>query len=248
MVFFAVSASASSRSSSMTYTQSMRVMKYPVIRAHPTYAAIFSAGVSPNAGITLIHPLPKAPVYWKQYALELPTGVQQHCLSTAELKCQPLHGSDMPFPDDIFEYVFGVKQQKLHAGTLPDSKEITHCENIALITSRIIWVTGNCYIPAGTSLGSEASPVLLIVEDGHLSFASGVTLSGMLVTLSRKSQLPKDIVQHNTSLITGAVIIAQPLSTRSALRIVYAKEILATLQNASYAQHTSFLTGSWHDF
>ncbi|WP_414827996.1 hypothetical protein [Alteromonas sp. H39] len=246
--FFSLSATARSAASSLSYTQSMNVVRYPLIRATPAQPAIFSASISPNAEITLVRPHPDKLDFWSRDALASPVAVQHRCESTAMASCHALRPADTPFPDDVVKYIFGVSRSAFHADVLPGSNTLTDCENITSVRARIIWVTGSCHLPLGANLGSDDNPVLLIIEDGHLSLSSGVTVTGMLVTLSRASALHKDIIQHETSTIIGAALIAQPLSARSSLRVIYDKNTLTALQNAHYTQRTAFLTGSWHDF
>lgn len=248
ITLFSLSATSVSSSSSLSDTQKMNVVKSPVMRVYPVHAVTTAASISTKAELTLIRPPLTAPALWTRYTPGPPEATQQHCKSSTMAMCQPLSASGLPFPPDIVKYMFGVSQSEFHADLLPGSDTLTDCKNIASIRARIIWVAGSCHLSDGVNLGSETNPVLLIVEDGHVSLASGASLTGMLVTLSRNSGLPKDIIQHATSVITGAAVVLQDLSARSTLRITYSKEILVTLQNAEYTQRASFLTGSWHDF
>ena len=248
ITLFSLSATSADELTAMSDIQSMSIVRSPVIRAYPTHAAIIAAGMNPTAEMTLTGlPLTRSAL-WTRDAPAPSEAIQQHCVSSAMTTCQPLTPSYSAFPDDIFTYLFGIPRSVFYAETLPGSDTLTDCGSIASVHTRIIWISGNCHVPVGVQLGSDDNPVLLIVEDGHLSLASGVTVTGMLVTLSRRSELPKDIIQHSTSEIIGAAVVAQNLSARSILRVTYSKTTLTTLQNAAYTQRASFLSGSWHDF
>ena len=248
ITLFSLSATSVSGLSSISDAQSISVVRSPVIRAYPAHAAMIAAGMSPTAEIILTDLPLTTPALWTKHTPALPQATQLHCKTTAMATCQPLTPSGTPFPDDIFTYLFGITRSAFHADVFPGSETIADCGNIASVRTRIIWVNGNCHVPVGVHLGSDENPALLVVEDGHLSLGAGVTVTGMLVTLSRRSELPKDIIQHSTSEITGAAVIGQDLSARSILRVTFSKTTLTTLQNAAYTQRASFLSGSWHDF
>lgn len=248
LTFFTLSATVTSQASEMQHTQTIGVVRHPLIVARPILPVTFSADVSPHSTIKLVAPLISMPTFWKQTPLDATEALQQHCDPVNGSHCQALSGAAAIFPDDIFRYVFGFKKQDFTAAALPASTTLANCSNLSTANSHVIWITGDCHVPAAETLGSEASPILLIVEDGHLSFAEGSSFTGLLVTLARTSNLEKDIIVHDTSTISGAAIIAQPLSSRSELRLAFSANVLRKLQNAQYTQHASFLYGSWHDF
>ncbi len=248
MTFFRLSASASNSKETMTVSETLGIVRLPVMVVRPTLALTFSEKVSPDARITLVDPDNTSPVYHARVPLAPALSLQQYCKSNSMRDCQPLSPADAVFPKDIVAHTFEIEDGNFSPDSLPDRTALSGCTNVASTSSHVIWVTGDCHIPSKVTLGTLSQPVLLIIEDGHLSVGSGAVINGLLITLARKSRLPKDIIVHSSGMIAGAAIIAQPLSASSVIRLTYSSEVINKLQNAHYMQRATFLPGSWHDF
>lgn len=151
----------------------------------------FTVVPNPNSGGTGV------PVsIWSKAVIDVPSGSAAtcqlgeytlaggNCSATSKISSSAGKGADIvdnsaTFPDDVFKYIFGVPTDsygivKAQATVLAD------CSNLAGKTG-IVWITGACDISSGTTIGSETSPIQLVVESGDFTLGPNSTFYGMLV-------------------------------------------------------------------
>ncbi|WP_340121140.1 PilX N-terminal domain-containing pilus assembly protein [Methylobacter svalbardensis] len=163
------------------------------------------------------------------------------------------------FPPDLFEYIFGVpytqwQSIKSAAESLTPSQVYSDCNSLDSSSKGIIWITGDCQINANATIGSEANPVILVVQNHDLSIGGNVTIYGIVFlfdeTPADNSDDPDLDIGGGTKIIGSLISGVDIAGGTGTVAVVWDKNIFDNIQNnsgESYRQVAS-IPGSWRDF
>lgn len=106
---------------------------------------------------------------------------------------------------------------------------------------RMLWVKNAATFGSGAILGSEADPVVLIV-DGDVTLSGGLNLTGMLVA---RGNLDWTNNTASASLVTGSVLVEGSVTTKGRMDIHFRQAVADQMRNrlGSYVP----VSGSWFD-
>lgn len=165
-------------------------------------------------------------------------------LSKNGLTGPDLVGNDDNFPDDLFEFMFGVPEDDYQA--IKDQAEVVaDCSGLGPTSSGLIWVTGACN-PPGT-IGSAVNPVLLVVQ-GNVTFNAGDDLYGLLFMFDPTGSTPTLTANGNAHL-HGALFAHDDvnLSLNGGFVLEYDKDVLDNLNNSPSGRGLARIPGAWSD-
>ena len=171
------------------------------------------------------------------------------------------------FPPDVFDFVFGVPstqwtsiKTKADEGLdvtdnlIATGHQYADCGDLSMNSKGIIWITGNCSIGNNARIGSEATPVILVVHNGALSFSGSPIIYGIVFAFDEPGgdSFPGPDVggsgQIRGSLISNNSFDGGPGAGE--FSVVWDPNVFTNIQNnsdESYRQVAS-IPGSWHDF
>lgn len=152
------------------------------------------------------------------------------------------------FPADVFEHVFGMPQTDAYL-LRDQAQPLADCAALNAASAGLYWLRGDCGVPADASVGSLASPVLLIVEDGAFTLGAHAALIGVVFLLQQDEG-------HRVQLDTGAIVHGALLSNRSVdlgatmASVRYEAAVLAVLNRggAQAAAGVAEVPGTWTNY
>ena len=158
--------------------------------------------------------------------------------------------NDPGFPDDLMEYLFNVPEDEWQ--TLRNEADLTlvDCTSLGPASVGLIWVDGECRLNAGTVVGSETAPVILIVTDGDLTMNGGAIINGMVFSFRKPGTLADfELNMIGGSTINGAVASNHPVGhAGGSYNAIYDADVLALLKQHDAFQRVARVPGSWRDF
>jgi len=119
-----------------------------------------------------------------------------------------LNPTVFPFPDDVFDFVFGMSKTQMYG--IIDGKGGVYdtCDdvNFSALTDPYLWISGDCQL-GGDEYGNRVLPVVLIVE-GNFSVTGNFEFWGMIyginaLTLNSNSRVHGSMIAENPSKLTN---------------------------------------------
>lgn len=156
-----------------------------------------------------------------------------------------LVGSDPDFPDDLFEFLFGVPAAKYQ--TIQDeAKVVANCSGLGTSSSGLIWVTGDCNLP-NNNVGSPENPVMLVVEGG-IQANGDYDFYGMVYLFNLAGGTPTTLFNGNYH-IHGALFVhnTMTLTLNGSFVLEYDSEVLDNLKNSPSSRGLARIPGAWSD-
>lgn len=162
------------------------------------------------------------------------------------------------FPDSPFAYLFGagadvtaaevaeLKAEIKGKAESGDGLKLQNCTTLAadfasLTGSALVWVEGDCQIPAGSLVGSREKPILLVVE-GELRVNANSEIWGILMGLD-------EFVLNGGPVIHGSAIAEiQGDLTNGTYYQVYDEAVFANLTDDSVNSDIAKIKYSWRDY
>jgi len=149
---------------------------------------------------------------------------------------------------DFFSSYFGLSES-----TVKSSVDHYYTNNVSTnyggtlngMTGTSIWIDqtgGTATINGNNTIGSSASPVLIIVN-GNVNFTGTVTIYGYIFILGSSTS---DLTGNVT--IVGGMASTGNLSGSGSLNVTYNPTVLSNLQNSSSMNYYAKVPGSWNDF
>ena len=180
-----------------------------------------------------------------------------NCTGTAVLSSSAGKGPDIvdndpDFPDDVFQYVFGVPSDA-YGIVKAQAKKITDCSNLAGL-SGTVWVTGDCTIASNSVVGSAAAPLQLIVESGAFTMNANSTFYGLLFAFGPPpSPYNAGSIQANGGAKFYGSMISNDttdmgLQINGTFDMVYSKNVMDIITNGIGYKTMARIPGSWTDF
>ena len=157
--------------------------------------------------------------------------------------------NDLNFPADLFVHLFNLPLA--HYAALRDEADfqLINC-NTLTVEKGLIWVNGDCDVAANVQVGSVATPVILIVENGDLILQNGANITGLVFVLQTPASiLSHDVFMASSSLLTGALVANQKLGRSGGkFRVLYEHNVLELLRSDVLFSRVAKVPGSWQDF
>jgi Tfp pilus assembly protein PilX len=165
---------------------------------------------------------------------------------------------DADFPDSPFAYLFGagasvtaaevaeLKAEIKGKAQSGDGLLLQNCTTISsqfatLTGSALVWVEGDCNIPAGSLVGSREKPIILVVE-GELRVNANSEIWGILMGLD-------EVVLNGGPVIHGSAIAEiQGDLTNGTYYQVYDANVYANLKDDSVNSDIAKIKYSWRDY
>ena len=161
--------------------------------------------------------------------------------------------SDTPpgyFPPDLFDFLFGVSENNYLSIKDNASTQATSCAGLDNTAKGIVWVTGDCSINGGT-IGSQANPVILVIQDGELSLSGGALIYGIIFVFDSPETGTPSLSTSGNVEIRGSLISDVDISGGTGtVAVVWDPNVFGNILNNSDESYREVATipGSWHDF
>lgn len=158
--------------------------------------------------------------------------------------------NDSNFPDDAFEYLFGVPYTSYNE-IKQEATVLADCSSLNTASSGLIWITGDCSI--STNVGTFDKPVLLVVEDADFQMTGGGEFFGLVFVLSTDGYHPLvagafDVHMAGGSTLYGAIMSNNRIDMgNGTYKMRYNKAVLENLNRNLTARALSRVTASWSD-
>lgn len=154
------------------------------------------------------------------------------------------------FPPDLLKYVFNIASDDWPSLKANVDLNVNNCAQAPWQQSRSIWVSGDCSLSFGQTIGSAEQPVVLIIDSGNLTMASTSKIYGLVLMFRPPNILRTYRVRmEGSAYINGALIINNSLDDAlSTIRIRYHLGVLDTLMRDNKMQRLARVPGSWRDF
>lgn len=146
---------------------------------------------------------PGVPVsIWSKTLIDSPQGSAKSCHAedfqsgcTASLSMKDFKGPDIVdndtvnFPDDMFGYIFGVDTPNYNT-VKQQATVLADCTSLGPNSTGLIWVTGDCVIPAGGTYGSRDKPIMMVVEGNEFRMNANSTYYGIVFAFDPTGAVP----------------------------------------------------------
>ncbi len=151
------------------------------------------------------------------------------------------------FPPDIFAYLFGVTSSRYEKVRQSAHFLRTNCDDTTGLVG-MIWIEGNCDLATSAMLGSETSPVIVVVHNGELLLRTHSKIFGLVVIFRENSALDYRVTIPISALVKGAIISNHAVDADSTINILYSRALLLTLQRHPFLQQMELIPGTWRSF
>lgn len=170
--------------------------------------------------------------------------------SNENVKLTDIADDSASFPADLASYLFNIPSTEWIHLEQESDLVLADCDTLDIGSWGVIWVNGDCIISASTQVASDAEPIILVVFDGKVEFATDVVMYGLLFSFKPAGSIKSlDINMQSDSAVFGAVVSNYQLGTSSDLtRVIYHADVMQNLQTNKKLQRVARVPGSWHDF
>jgi hypothetical protein len=150
------------------------------------------------------------------------------------------------FPDDIFEYLFGVPNTEWQA-VKDEATVLASCDALDGNSSGLYWIKGNCN--PSNNVGSQAAPVLLVVQDGAITVHSNLEIYALIFAFSSSPDVQFSVDLNGTSTIHGAVVSNQNIDFGGGnFKMLFDSTVLGNLHSNVGGRGLGLIPGSWADY
>lgn len=175
--------------------------------------------------------------------------------------------SDPDFPGDIFLYVFGRTKAAVKASAAAAGNLLPNCDSLDATSTGLFWITGDCDMPANSTIGSRAAPAIVVFE-GDASFQSNSHAWGMVVgadmqrtcpgatptdpysvdtACTTTAASPNEVDIAGTFTIHGAMISEGEIDGSGDYKAVYDPCVFAAMGAGTSFDQYGPVAGSWND-
>jgi len=156
---------------------------------------------------------------------------------------------DPAYPDDVFEFYFGVARTEYRQVRDAADTVLDDCSTVDTSLRGLVWVDGHCDL-AGKEVGTAITPVALVASKG-VKLNGGTIMYGVLI-ITDPAVPPEEQTENSISvtltggpIVYGAVINDPGAATfNGSFTVVYARDILARIHPLIILGN---LSGSWTD-
>ena len=157
--------------------------------------------------------------------------------------------SDPAYPDDVFEFYFGIARSEYHQVRDAADVILADCSTVDTSLRGLVWVDGFCDL-ASKEVGTAVSPVALVASKG-IKLTSNTIMYGVLVItdpdISPEDQTENSIpvTLNGGPVVYGAVINDPGAATfNGGFTVVYVSDIVNKIHPLIILGN---LSGSWTD-
>ena len=156
---------------------------------------------------------------------------------------------DPAFPDDVFEYYFGVARTEYQQVRDAADTVLANCSSVGPSLRGLVWVDGECDLQ-GKEVGSATAPVALVTTKGVKLNSNSIMYGVLIITDPDIPPEDQAIYSIPVSLNGGAVIYGAVIIDPGAVifnggfTVVYIKDILTKIDPLVILGN---LSGSWSD-
>jgi Tfp pilus assembly protein PilX len=167
--------------------------------------------------------------------------------------------NDPNFPADLFQFLFGVSRtdwQSVYGMANSRHQVVADCSSLSATSGqkfRLWWITGDCSMGSNQVIGSEANPVILVIDDHQLIMGgAGSRIYGVPFLFNNPSNAATpSAVFHGSPAIYGSFISDMGgAAMNGSYSIVYDQTLLNNLVSTTSSANFSiaYIPGSWRDF
>lgn len=171
-------------------------------------------------------------------------------ISNASVKGADLKDNDPNFPPDLLWYLFNEHDDATGWSNLESraNQIVENCNALGPATTGLVIVKGNCI--AGSNIGTQAAPVILVIKDGDLTANGNNQLYGMVFAYSSTPATASTDIKLNGGAIVNGVIVAnyQLGKFNGTFDAKYDPDVLNNIKNGSAFQRMKMIPGSWRDW
>lgn len=179
-----------------------------------------------------------------------PLVIRQQFVRYSALYTLPMSGRLIEHNSTLLSVLFNQDLVSFNPLYFVSPSVMTDCKSIP--TGQIIWVNGDCEIPAGNTLGSLKSPILIIIKNGSFAVNSGAKVFGLVVMYEGENNalLPplRSVRVYPDAIFYGALISDFALQAKLQGDVRFDNSLLVTLQRSAALHKIQPVPGSWHDF
>ena len=168
--------------------------------------------------------------------------------------------NDPNFPSDLFQYLFGVARADwgiIKAQAENHNQTATDCNSLGVNSGEIFalwWIDGVCAISATQVIGSQAAPVILVIDD-HLFKMNGgkPTIYGIVYVFNNPDNptSPSGDLKGSPAIYGGLIsdIGGNDFTVGGSLSIIHDQTLFENLTSeASRNYEMAYMPGSWRDY
>jgi hypothetical protein len=159
------------------------------------------------------------------------------------------------FPDDMFEYVFGVAAadwQEFKTNNVPADHVLDDgCGDLDETSAGLYWVTGDCILSNNATVGSPDAPVILVVQEGEFRMNGTSTLFGLVFSFDAPGNgvAAGSITINGTATVSGSMMANHTVDISSGtFNARYDADVLQRLSEADENKGVGKIPGSWADY
>ena len=156
---------------------------------------------------------------------------------------------DPAYPDDVFEYYFGVARTEYQQVRDAADTVLTDCSSVGTSSQGLVWVDGFCNL-AGKEIGSATAPVALVATGGVALNGNSIMYGVLIISDPDVPPAQQALDSIPVSFSGGAMIYGAVITDPGAdnfngsFTVVYIKDILTKIQPLIVLGN---LSGSWSD-
>lgn len=156
---------------------------------------------------------------------------------------------DPAYPDDVFEYYFGVVRTEYQLVREAADEILADCNSINTASRGLVWIDGYCDL-SGKEAGSATAPLALVTTGGVKLNSNSIFYGVLLITDPTLAPELQAVDAIPTSLTGGPVIYGAIMSDPGAavfnggFSVVYIRDIINKIHPLIVMGN---LSGSWSD-
>lgn len=150
------------------------------------------------------------------------------------------------FPDDVFEYVFGVPQSD-YQEVKENAEEIADCAGLNGDARGMYWITGPCTI--NNTVGHPEHPVILVTESS-IDIQGGGEVFGLAYAFSYPAEgiAGGDITLRGGTRFYGAIVSDHEIDMgNGTFQLIYSDELLSKVLTEADFKTFARVPGTWAD-
>lgn len=156
---------------------------------------------------------------------------------------------DPAYPDDVFEYYFGVARTEYQQVRDAADTVLDDCSTVDTTLRGLVWIDGYCDL-SGNEVGSATAPVALVATQGVKLNSNSIFYGVLLITDPTVAPEYQTVDSISVSLNGGPVLYGAILNDPGAaifnggFTVVYIEDIIAKIHPLIVLGN---LSGSWSD-
>ncbi|WP_341503073.1 pilus assembly PilX N-terminal domain-containing protein [Gallaecimonas sp. GXIMD4217] len=155
--------------------------------------------------------------------------------------------ADPDFPDDLFAHVFGIPSGEWSRIKNEATQILTSCAGLTNQSYGLIVVEGPCDLK--TDLGTQESPVILLVVDGDLTLNASYDFYGIIFSFHTDPAVETDFKANGTAAMNGSLVANHDVEISNGnFGVRYDELALSNIAISASFQRITRLPGSWRDW